>query len=60
MLLQPGGKTLKKKLPKSMNIGSLKLLCDRLFKIKADRQMLLLKAGQVEVRGEQAPTGVCN
>lgn len=47
---QPGVKSSKKKLPRSMTVGALKTLIERLFRVKADRQLLQLKAGGAEVR----------
>ncbi len=52
-LAGPAGKTVTKKLPLSTNVAALKLLCERLFQLKADRQVRALGArrGQVGLRG---------
>lgn len=39
------GKSSKKKLPRSTTMGAVKLLCERLFKIKAGRQVLVVGGG---------------
>jgi hypothetical protein len=42
-----------KKLPKSITIGSIKLLCEKLFKVKVDQMTLLLR-----VPGEPFPEDI--
>lgn len=42
LLLQHGASSSRKKLPRSITVGGLKLLCSRLFKLPVDEQQLLL------------------
>ncbi len=42
LALKHGARSSKKKLPRNTTVAALKLLCERLFKVKADRQALLL------------------
>jgi hypothetical protein len=43
LLLRCGGATAKKKLPKSVTVAALRLLCARLFKLPPDQIQLLLQ-----------------
>jgi hypothetical protein len=40
-----GARSATKKLPRSTTVGALKLLCERLFRVKAARQALLVAGG---------------
>lgn len=52
LLLRCGGATAKKKLPRSVTVGALRLLCARLFKLQPD-QIRLLLVGPAAGAGEQ-------
>jgi len=45
LTLQHGRRSVRKKLPSSTTVGAVKLLCERLFRVKAGRQVLVLGAG---------------
>ncbi|KAI8467428.1 MAG: hypothetical protein J3K34DRAFT_523747 [Monoraphidium minutum] len=45
VVLRHGAKSSRKKLPRGTSVGALKLLCERLFRVKAARQVLLVGGG---------------